>query len=269
MMKKNKKTSVYIEIGLIFILAIAVAVKVLNAPKTTDISIDDINEVLIEEASADPVLFTKKEFDDFYAINQDYIGQIIFESGIINEPIVYSNIGSYYLRKNINKDYSIQGTVYLDERNSLDDQNLILYGHFTEPDFTDYEGYDPDIRPMFTNLDLLLDQDNYEDNQTVYLFLENEIRKYEVVCVYYCPLLMVKETNDYGHVSEGYEYYLTEYSFADFDKYKNNILENQRYSTGKDFGINDELLTLQTCVAERPDLREIVLCKEISRNSYY
>lgn len=73
-----------------------------------------------------------------------------------------------YLRKNwITNEYDVQGTCYLDSRNTLSDNNLIIYGHYTEKGFTDYNGYDPDKRPMFSNLELLFDKDNYEDNRYI------------------------------------------------------------------------------------------------------
>ena len=179
----------------------------------------------------------------------------------------YSSTNGYYLRRNINKLDSIQGTIYLDDRNTIDDQNLIIYGHFTEPGFTNYEGYDPNIRPMFTNLDLLLDKDNYDSNKVVYLFLKDEVRVYEVASVYLCPLYK-DETDAYVYTYDGYEYYITNYTDDEFLKYKETVLASQRYSTDIELSNTDKYLTLQTCVENRPDLREIVLCKEISISKY-
>lgn len=270
-MKKtnNKKTIIQFIIIAILLIGISFSIFFLlkSEPKQENIVEQEVVEVIEVEEEETP-LFTKEEYDNYYSINNDYIGQIIFESGIINEPVLYSSINSYYLRKNINKEYSIQGSVYLDERNTINDQNLILYGHYTEPGFTNYDGYDPNVRPMFSNLELLLDKENYETNKTVYLYLKDEVITYEVACVYYCPLIKDEETNEYVYVTEGYEYYITNYSEEEFNTYKETIKNNQRYETGIGLTNYNNYLTLQTCVNAREDLREIVLCKEVSRSTY-
>lgn len=273
MKKKQKKNKTYVLLGLLLCLVIAVSFSIvlLIRFRSVDVTKDEdlrLEEDIEEVVTIEDKLFSKEEYEHYYSINSDYIGQVIFKSGIINEPVMYSNINSYYLRKNINKEYSIQGSVYMDDRNSLYDQNLILYGHYTEPGYTDYPEYNPDVRPMFSNLELLLDKENYEDNKTVYLYLKNEVIEYEVVAVYYCPLILDEETNEYVYVTDGYEYYLTDYTDEEFDLYKNTIRDNQRYNIDTIYSNYDRYLTLQTCVNAREDLREIVLCREVYRSKY-
>jgi len=138
-------------------------------------------------------------------INEDYIGQIIFDSGLIDLPIVqaksvYKSDGSMYTFYSeegelINdpidhtgndvyiwtdwKTFEYDtlgdgGSVFMDYRNSLNDQNLIIYGHHFARD------YDPSGSKLFTPLDLLLSQENYEDNKYLSLILDNEVRRYVV-----------------------------------------------------------------------------------------
>lgn len=215
------------------------------------------------EIEEDDSIFSQRKWKDNYYINNDYVGQLIFDSEIINEPIV-QDLRDSYLRKNwITNEYSIQGTCYLDCRNGLNDKNLIIYGHYTEVGFTDYKGYNPDKRPMFSNLELLLDKANYEANRYLNLYLENEIRRYEVVSVFYCPLDKDESTGEYVYVKDGYEYYLTDYDDESFNIYINTIDKVKMYDTGIALSKDDKILTLQTCVAGREDLREIVLCRQI------
>ena len=114
---------------------------------------------------------------------------------------------------------------------------------------------------MFTPLSKLIDENNYEANKYVSLVLEDEVRTYEFVSVFYCNL--VKDGEDY-YPEDYMEYYLSEYTDEYFDKYKEKIKSLEFYDTGVDFSNGDNLLTLQTCVENREDLREIVLCKEVS-----
>ncbi len=266
--KKNKKNTTKLLISLIVLLLLCVTFGFYllfkaDTKKEEETIIDD-NPVIDEQIEVKEVFpyFSKDEFNSYKNINDDYIGQVIFKSGIINEPVVYSETYAYYLRRNMNEEYSIQGTIYLDDRNTLDDQNLILYGHYTRVEFTDYEEYDPNVRPRFSNLELLLDEDNYSANKEVYLYLEDEIRTYEIVAVYNCPLILDEEGN-YSYVEDGYEYYITNYSLDEFNEYKNTIDNAMLYNTKLGYSYDDKFLTLQTCIKGRKEIREIVLCKQI------
>ena len=270
--KKSKHITTKLLISLIILLLLCISLGFYilfktDTKKEDEIIIDD-NPTIDEQIEVKQTFpyFSKEEFNSYKDINDDYIGQVIFKSGIINEPVVYSKTYAYYLRRNLKEEYSIQGTIYLDDRNTLDDQNLILYGHYTREEFTDYEEYIPGVRPRFSNLELLLDEDNYIDNKEVYLYLEDEIRTYEIVAVYNCPLIQDEEGN-YSYVEDGYEYYITNYSLDEFNEYKNIIEKAMLYDTKQDYSYDDKFLTLQTCVEGRKDIREIVLCKQIKVES--
>ena len=246
------------------LLALVLAVACIFVFKKKDGSKETSSSQVIESTSA---LFTQDEFKKYKDINEDYIGNIIFESSLINEPVVYSSTNSYYLRRDINKNKATAGTVYMDDRNTIDDQNVILYGHHFSNKSKKYEGYEDGKRPMFSELDNLLEEENYEENKTVYLFLESEIREYVVVSVYEVPLTQDDDDN-YVYVTDGYEYYFTSYTQDEFDTYKKTVKSKECYDTHEDFTIDDTLLTLQTCVKNRKDLREIVLCKLVNTKSY-
>ena len=266
----NKVLIVILTVLLVAIAGLSVLLIISMNEKKEDMEVPveviEVEEPEIEEE--DDSTFSQKKWEANYEINSDYIGQLIFDSEIINEPVVQDAKDSY-LRKNwITNEYDIQGTCYLDGRNVLNDENLIIYGHYTEEGFSDYKGYDPDKRPMFSNLDLLLDEENYEDNRYLSLYLKDEIIRYEVVSVFYCPLIKDENTGEYVFVTEGYEYYLTSYDDESFSKYLDTIYRVQRYVSDADLNRNDRLLTLQTCVAGREDLREIVLCRQIEVIEY-
>ena len=113
----------------------------------------------------------------------------------------------------------------------------------------------------FTPLAQLLQQENYEANKTVYLLLENEVREYVICSVYYTDLIS----------SDGvyYTQYEEQYNLADFyedyfSTYHDRVKSKQLYETGEDFSYADHLLTLQTCVENRPDQREIIVCRQVN-----
>ena len=216
----------------------------------------------------------KKVWDENRAISSDYIGQILFPSGLLDLPFVQGPTNETYLRKDWKSgEYTEEGSVFLDYLNDLDDRNLILYGHFV------YSNLDPERTHMFTPLEKLLKQENYDANKTVLLLLEDEIREYEVAMVYYCEL-EADESGEYVYTRDDMQYYWVDDGERFFD-YENRTInanyfreyidaarENAQYDTGVSFDFSDRFLTLQTCVENHDELREIVLCKEVSRIPY-
>lgn len=191
-------------------------------------------------------------------INEDYRGTIFFENGLINQPFVQGKDNNEYLRMNWQTgEYDEAGTVFIDYENTGNDQNTILYGHYA------YPSYDPSRTMMFTPLSQLLDASNYNDNCVLYLLLENEIREYRIAAVYLADL----SCDSFScYSSDELQYNMTSYTETYFEQYHSAVKERMLYDTGIDFSYEDKLLTLQTCVENREDQREIVICKQV--NSY-
>ncbi len=266
-MKMKKKTTYIITFLVMLVLSISILLALvfnvidIRKPKELPQSqIVDENDDSNEKVNN----VNKKKYQNLYnenkEINSDYIGHIIFDSGIIDLPVVQGLSNDDYLRtdwKTMKSDK--EGSIFLDERSTFNDQNLIIYGHYV------YPSYDPSRTHMFTPLELLLEEENYADNSTLILALNGEIRHYQIVAVYYCEL---DPETDYTTTSEDMEYYLSDFSDEYFDIYKNAVKAAQRYETGIDFTNDDKFLTLQTCVYKHDELREIVLCKEIEIEYY-
>lgn len=189
--------------------------------------------------------------------NEDYIGTIKFESELINLPFFKGETNDTYLRTNWETmEYDIYGSIFMDSGCELDSQNIIIYGHYV-----DY-AYDPNGENiMFTPLKKLMFENNYQDNKYIDLILKDETRRYEIVAVYYCPLV---EEDGLWYISNNLIYNVANYTLNEFNEYKTAVQNAQLYSTGVDFVFEDKLLTLQTCVEGREDLREIVLAKQVS-----
>lgn len=222
--------------------------------------LDSSNEV--EEVQEEyPYLST---WNEYHAINDDYVGTIQFESGFIDLPFVQGSDNTTYFRTNWQTmEYDDEGSIFLDSSNSLHDQNLILIGHYV------YESVDLTRTHMFTLLSLLTSQENYETNKLVKLYLENEIREYVIAYVYECPLVY-EETGgeEFYYAEDGYEFYYPNYTEDEFYQYINTIKENSYYDTGVEVSYTDTLLTLQTCIENVDDKREIVVLKEVNRTKY-
>lgn len=218
----------------------------------------------------------RKLWDDNHKINSDYVGDLFFDSGLINVSFVqaksvYKENGDMYTFytedgrlvtnpagytgndvyiwtywKTGEYDYNDNGgSVFMDYRNNIDDQNVIIYGHH----FSVWN--DETRKKAFTPLEQLMEKKNYNANQTVTMILENEIRKYELVYVYEFDARQDKFFNDF-------QYWRTDYNYDDYsgtrdsEYYANYIkaIESEKlYDTGKKLTTNDKTLTLQTCIS--------------------
>lgn len=215
----------------------------------TDISDEDLCKQLWEENSA---------------ISQNYKGTIMFESGLVYLPFVQGASNDTYYRTNWKtNEYDDQGSIFMDSSNTLDDQNIILIGHYVYPQI------DPTGTAMFTPLSKLLEQSNYEANQYVKVFLQNQIRRYQVANVYYCDLITEdNEGTTIQYTPDGYEFFIPNYTEDQFNTYINNVKNSSLYDTGVSIEYSDKFITLQTCVENNDEKREIILLKEIERIDY-
>lgn len=182
------------------------------------------------------------DFNSYKEINPEYLGELSFDSGLIVEHTVQTTDNEKYLNYAWNLEQSSHGSVYLDYRNKLEDQNLIFYGHYVYADES----------LIFGPLHELTNQEKYEANKNITLRLENEERHYVVTNVYY-----------YEMNSDTLKYYEPNYDEAFFEIYMKAVKEKQFYETGEELSFEDHWITLQTCVRNRNDLRLIVLAKEI------
>lgn len=262
-MKKNFKKIITIEVVALVVLCLFCGYLLFNY-KSNDVIDNDGEPTEEVELISKEDIACIEEYDE-YSVYEAFKGIIKFDSGLIDLPFVQSIDNDFYLRRNwLTNEYSELGSIFMDYESSLDSKNIVLYGHYV---YSSYEVLDDDgnrldnEKLMFTPLSKLIDEDNYSDNKYISLVLEDEVRTYEVVSVFYCNL--VKDGDDY-YPDEYLEYYLNEFSDEYFDKYKEKIKSLEFYDTGVDFSNDDSFLTLQTCVENREDLREIVLCKQVS-----
>ena len=194
----------------------------------------------------------QKELKGYKQINEDFLGLLSVGEVIKDEIIVtdHDNNTQYITTDFYTGEYASHGTSWLDYQNDLDDQNLIMYGHYVYP-FRRKEGY-----PLcFTMLHELKDENNYEANKTVTLEMIGETRTYEVVYVYYFDQTDPKGRYiypDYRDNEDGYT----------LDDLNEEVQELVFYDTGLVLTDEDRILSLQTCVEGNDDLRLIVMCRQ-------
>ena len=267
-MKKKNNSFIYVAIVVLSVLLVFGIVILAFDPfsffvKKKDDPIVKVDEPMVE-VNEDEKALVNTLWETNSVKSDDYVGTITFESGIIDLPFVQGRDNETYYRTDWETmKYDEEGSIFLDSSNTLDDQNLILIGHYV------YASYDASGTHKFTPLVKLIDKENYENNKYVKLYLENEVRRYEIAYVYYCELIEDEyEGEKFSYTNDGFEFYYPNYTEEQFDKYIDTVKKNAFYDTGVSVDYNDKLLTLQTCVENHDELREIVLLKEIDRTSY-
>ena len=261
-MKSTKKLLILLFILLISIGGVLVSFKDVLFPNNTDTPIINNNDnVDVNQNDTDEYTVYTDEYDANYAINQDYVGMIEFASGLVDLPFVQGHdedmLVAYdkYLRtdwKTMERDD--EGSIFMDPQNTIDDQNVVLYGHYVYPHL------DPSRTHKFTPLHELKEESNYETHKTIRIILEDEIRVYEVAHVYYAKINLDDPINP---IETGMEYMYTAFNDDDLAYYLGRVKEIEFHNTGIEITPVDRFLTLQTCVENRDDLRLIVIAKEV------
>lgn len=196
-----------------------------------------------------------------YQINEDYIGDFWFDSELIHLPFVQGKDNGEYLYTDWKTMEELsEGSAFMDYRNQLDDQNIIMYGHYV------YEYKDPTRTRMFTPLQLLKEEENYEENKFFNVLLNGKLRRYQIAVVFYCPLYF---ENGYAYPYSNMRYNMPNYEREYFEEYKKAIYEQQFYDSGVEIMYEDKLMTFQTCVENREDLRLIIVAKMIEEIDTY
>ena len=200
------------------------------------------------ENAIDPkkVLLMYNELQKAKQTNSDAKAIIAFNNDIIHQPVVQGETNDTYLRTNWkDMSYDSYGSIFMDSWNNLnaDDKNTIIYGHYI------YEYLTSDRSIMFTPLEVT----------------DKEVRYYEVSKVFECPL---DEIDGVSYPVKDVPYNFTDYTKDEFESYIAAIDKYQYYDTGaKPITYDDHIMTLQTCLEGVETSREVVVCREIGRNS--
>ena len=299
-MNKDSKKKIILIVGAVMLaLALALGIMISRSYSANEDESDNVpndTQIITPDQHEQELLQYKEEWTALHNINNDYIGDIIFDSGLLRVSVVqaksvfkedgemykfYTENGSlvtdpsgytgndvyiWTYWKTGEYDYNDHGcSTFMDYRNEINDQNLIIYGHH----FSVWN--DETRQKAFTPLERLLEEENYQNNRYVTLLLANEVRKYELVAVY-----NFDATDDYYY--ENMQYWRTSYNYNDYtdtvddsyyDRYIDAVKQHALYPTGVELSNTDKTLTLQTCISGHTgELFEILVLKEISSEPY-
>jgi len=171
---------------------------------------------------------------DLQAKYPDVIGWLAVPGTNIDYPFVQSKDNDYYLRRDLNGDHAMAGTLFLDCRCARDfsSQNTIIYGHHMKNG------------SMFGTLKTFDDKAFFDENKrgTIYL-------PYETLSLDFFAYLVVKSTD--------VQIYSADFSEGYFEYVRQNA---RQY---RDIGLTgrERIVTLSTCAYEFDGARMVLLAK--------
>lgn len=172
--------------------------------------------------------------------NEDIYAWITVPGTVIDYPVLqHPEELDYYLNHNVDHSSGYPGCIYSQNLNSRewDDPHTVLYGHNMKNG------------SMFAGLHHYEDLEFLEGNQYIYIFTQNHVRVYHIFGAYEYDnrhLLLAIDTTDPAAFAK----YLIE--IQNLKGMRDNFLEEVPVS------IENYILTLETCISNKPDKRYIV-----------
>lgn len=172
--------------------------------------------------------------------NEDIVGWLCLEDSPINYPVVQSNDNDYYLRRLVNGEYNIAGSLFMDYRNdsNLEDNNTIIYGHNMKNN------------TMFGSLQDYKNQDYYDNHKVMYYFTPGKNYIIELFTGY-----TISVDSD-----------IYDLSVIDSSKLE-ELISKSDFESNTKVTEKDKIITLSTCAYEYDGARYIVMgvLKEIEK----
>src|SRR5690625_2000525 len=166
----------------------------------------------------------RSQFFDLHEINPDIVGWISVEDTIINYPILQTIDNEYYLNRNYKKEESRAGSIFMDYRNNVEEENrnTIVYGHRMKDN------------TMFNSLTNYLDEDFFKNHKTINYDTMYGSYDAEVFAVYYT-------TTDFDYIQTDFA------SDEDYAAFLNEVEQKSEIQADFDVNADDEIVTLSTC----------------------
>ena len=172
--------------------------------------------------------------------NEDIVGWLYLEDSPINYPVVQSNDNDYYLRRLVNGEYNIAGSLFMDYRNdsNLKNNNKIIYIHNMKNN------------TMFGSLQEYKSQDYYDNHKVMYYFTSEKNYIIELFTGYTISV----ESDIY------------DLSIIDSSKLE-ELISKSDFESNTKVTEEDKIITLSTCAYEYDGARYIVMgvLKEIEK----
>lgn len=217
-----------------------------NSKETSDIlSKIKINESEVDDKTTERMLQVRKLKEE----NPDVVGWLEIPDTNISYPVLQGDDNSYYMTHDYKKEYTIDGSLFLDKDYDWDkpSSNLLIYGH-------NNRGHDT----MFVHLLDYKDEEFYKEHPVIRFTTDKEDAEYEIISAFESRVYYKSEKNVFR-----YYYFVDAKNKEEYDEYVNNAKKASLYNTGKTAEYGDQLITLSTCAFHTEDGRFAVVARKV------
>ncbi len=253
---KNKKSNKILRIVVLIVLILLVIAgttyiiyNFINNKKDTG---TEMQKVLENIKITEPITPEKTEMMlkviELQKQNSDIVGWLQIEGTNINYPVLQGEDNSYYMTHTYNKEYSRNGSIFLDKDYNweLPSANLLMYGHNNKNG------------TMFEELMNYKEESYYKEHTKIKFITNNEEAEYEIIAAFLSRVYYKNEKDVFR-----YYYFINAENEQQFNEYVQNSKKDSLYDTGITAQYGDQLLTLSTCSYHTEDGRFAVVAKKI------
>ncbi len=208
-------------------------------PEKTQEQYDKLKEEVSVDVDPNDPMYRKIDFAAAQGTNPDVYAWIWIPGTNVDYPILQSATepDDYYLNHTIEKKEGLPGTIYTEKYNKtvFNDPVNVVYGH------------DMKNGSMFANLHKYEEQEFFNNNPYVYIYLPDRTLKYRVFAAV---------AFDDRYLMGNYNFYEQDY----FQKYLDELRSSIDGHVNMDVNVTFEtgILTLSTCIADSPNQRWLV-----------
>lgn len=245
----NKKLIIEIIIAIIIITLGILIFKTIRQKQSVKDGKGIINQIRIEKANITEEKTERMlQLEELQKENSDIIGYLEIQGTNISYPVLQTTDNDYYMKKNYKKDYSKDGSIFLDKDYNWEtpSSNLLIYGHNNKNG------------QMFCDLLNYKDESYYEEHPTIKLTTNKEEAEYEIIAVFLSRVYYKKEKDVFR-----YYYFINAENEEEYNSFVENCKKESLYDTGKTAKYGDQLITLSTCSYHVEDGRFAVVGRKI------
>ena len=251
--KKNIWKIVYVLLVAACLVCIGVLLACLQKEEQQEVAIEEqqvqVQEQFVEEEADLELAELPIDFEGLQKINPEIYAWLEVPDTNINYPVLQheGEDQGYYLNRDIYGEVNQAGSIYTEDYNNKDfhDYHTVLYGHNMKNG------------SMFHNVRYFAEREYFDEHHELYVYMPGKILKYEIIACYEYDDRHLLGMFDFDN-QEAYGEYLEE-------------IMNPRsmYAMIRedwDVSVDDKLLTLSTCIANKPNHRRLlqaVLVEEI------
>ena len=256
--RKSNKTRIIILTIILVISIIMIAVNlyyqksIKNDKELQDI-LNDNSQPQNTETEAQPQEKIKTErmvmLEELQKENSDIIGWLEIPNSNISYPVLQGEDNNYYVNHNYKKEYSKNGSLFLDKDYdwSLPSTNLLIHGHNNRG-----------TNEMFCGLMDYKKEEYYKTHPRIRFTTNQEDVEYEIISVFLSRVYYKSETNVFR-----YYYFINAQNEQEFNEYVQNSKKASLYDIEATATYGDQLMTLSTCEFSQEDGRLAVVARKI------